>query len=127
MPAQKVFPGLCPSDRATTPECKPRCIAAKCDASCRSRLRLILPPPSRAILRATSVDRVSHLQICGYLHGRAREHYDRCMPSLRPRRLTAALTPILVLATVALAGCGSSSSPGSSADPAGVVPASAPL
>jgi hypothetical protein len=49
------------------------------------------------------------------------------MPSLRPRRLTAALTPILVLATVALAGCGSSSSPGSSADPAGVVPASAPL
>jgi Protein of unknown function (DUF3352) len=49
------------------------------------------------------------------------------MPSLRPRRLTAALTPILVLATVALAGCGSSSSPGSSADPAGVIPASAPL
>ncbi len=56
-----------------------------------------------------------------------REHYDRFMPSLRPRRLTAALTPVLVLATVALAGCGSSSSPGSSADPAGVVPASAPL
>ncbi len=49
------------------------------------------------------------------------------MPSLRPRRLTAALTPILVLATVALTGCGSSSSPGSSADPAGVIPASAPL
>ena len=90
-----------------------------------ARPSLSLPP--RTILRATSVDRVSHLQIYGYLHGRAREHYDRFMPSLRPRRLTAALTPILVLATVALAGCGSSSSPGSSADPAGVVPASAPL
>ncbi len=49
------------------------------------------------------------------------------MPSLTPRRLTAALTPILVLATVALAGCGSSSSPGSSTDPADVIPASAPL
>jgi len=49
------------------------------------------------------------------------------MSSLRPRRLIAALAPILVLATVALAGCGSSSSPGSSADPAGVVPAAAPL
>jgi hypothetical protein len=51
------------------------------------------------------------------------------MPSLRPRRRAAALTPVLVLATaaIALVGCGSSSSPGSSADPAGVVPASAPL
>jgi hypothetical protein len=39
------------------------------------------------------------------------------------------LTPVLTLATaaLALAGCGSSSSPGSSADPAGVIPASAPL
>jgi hypothetical protein len=39
------------------------------------------------------------------------------------------LTPVLALATaaLALAGCGSSSSPGSSADPAGVIPASAPL
>jgi len=49
------------------------------------------------------------------------------MPSLPPRRLTAALIPVLVLATVALAGCGSSSSPGSSTDPADVIPASAPL
>jgi hypothetical protein len=51
------------------------------------------------------------------------------MPSLRPRRRAAALTPVLALATaaIALVGCGSSSSPGSSADPAGVVPASAPL
>jgi len=49
------------------------------------------------------------------------------MPRLPPRRLTAALIPILVLATVALAGCGSSSSPGSSTDPADVIPASAPL
>ncbi len=49
------------------------------------------------------------------------------MPRLPPRRLTAALIPILVLATVALAGCGSSSSPGSSTDPAEVIPASAPL
>ena len=48
------------------------------------------------------------------------------MPSPRPRRFAAAL----LLATVAsaFAGCGSSSpSPGTSADPAGVVPASAPL
>ena len=47
----------------------------------------------------------------------------------RPRRRVAALTPLVALATVALAlaGCGSSSSPGSSADPASVVPASAPL
>jgi len=51
------------------------------------------------------------------------------MPSLPPRRRAAALTPVLALATaaIALVGCGSSSSPGSSADPAGVVPASAPL
>jgi hypothetical protein len=51
------------------------------------------------------------------------------MSSLRARRLAAPLVPVLTLATVvlALAGCGSSSSPGSSADPAGVVPASAPL
>ena len=51
------------------------------------------------------------------------------MPTLRPRRRAAALTPVLALAAaaLALAGCGSSSSPGSSADPAGVVPASAPL
>jgi hypothetical protein len=47
----------------------------------------------------------------------------------RPRRRVAALAPLLVLAAavLALAGCGSSSSPGSSADPASVVPASAPL
>jgi Protein of unknown function (DUF3352) len=64
----------------------------------------------------------------GYLRGRARDDYDRFMPSLRPRRRAAALTFLLALATAAtlLAGCGSSS-PGSSADPAGVVPASAPL
>jgi hypothetical protein len=51
------------------------------------------------------------------------------MPSLPPHRRAAALAAALTLATVvlALAGCGSSSSPGSSADPAGVVPASAPL
>jgi len=61
------------------------------------------------------------------LRGQARDDYDRFMPSLGPCRLTAALTPILVLATVALAGCGSSSSPGSSTDPADVIPASAPL
>jgi hypothetical protein len=65
-----------------------------------------------------------------YLRGRARGDYDRFMPSLRPRRrAAAALTPLLALTTaaIALAGCGSSSSPGSSADPAGVIPASAPL
>jgi hypothetical protein len=51
------------------------------------------------------------------------------MPTPRPRRRVAALTPLVALATVALAlaGCGSSSSPGSSADPASVAPASAPL
>jgi len=50
--------------------------------------------------------------------------------SPRPRRRAAALAPLLVLAAaalLALAGCGSSSSPGSSADPASAVPASAPL
>ena len=47
----------------------------------------------------------------------------------RPRRRVAALAPLLVLAAavLALAGCGSSSTPGSSADPASVAPASAPL
>jgi hypothetical protein len=51
------------------------------------------------------------------------------MPTPRPRRRVAALAPLLALAAAvfALAGCGSSSSPGSSADPASVVPASAPL
>jgi len=51
------------------------------------------------------------------------------MPRPRPRRFTAALAPPVALLTVAvaLAGCGSSSSPGTAADPAGVVPASAPL
>jgi hypothetical protein len=51
------------------------------------------------------------------------------MPTLRPRRPVAALTPLFALAAavLALAGCGSSSSPGSSADPASVIPASAPL
>ncbi|HEY3864891.1 MAG TPA: DUF3352 domain-containing protein [Solirubrobacteraceae bacterium] len=51
------------------------------------------------------------------------------MPTPRPRRRIAALTPPLALAAavLALAGCGSSSSPGSSADPASIVPASAPL
>jgi hypothetical protein len=51
------------------------------------------------------------------------------MPSLRPRHRAATLTSVCALAIVAIAltGCGSSSSPGSSADPAGVVPASAPL
>ncbi len=48
---------------------------------------------------------------------------------LRLPRFAAALLPALVSAALltALAGCGSSSSPGSSADPAGFVPASAPL
>jgi Protein of unknown function (DUF3352) len=47
------------------------------------------------------------------------------MPSPRPRRF---VTAHLIAATAALlAGCGSSSSPGTSADPAGVIPASAPL
>jgi hypothetical protein len=46
-----------------------------------------------------------------------------------PHRRVAALASLLVFAAavLALAGCGSSSSPGSSADPASVVPASAPL
>src|SRR5271166_4180387 len=127
MPAQKVFSGLRPSARATDPECNPRCIAAKCDASCRLRPRPTLAPPLARSSGQPPVDRVSHLQIHGYLRGQARDDYDRFMPSLGPRRLTAALTPILVLATVALAGCGSSSSPGSSTDPADVIPASAPL
>ncbi len=50
------------------------------------------------------------------------------MPTHCPRRRAAA--PILLALTaavLALAGCGSSSSPGSSANPASVVPASAPL
>jgi hypothetical protein len=58
------------------------------------------------------------------------DDYDRFMPtSLPPRRRVAALAPLLALAAavLALAGCGSSSSPGSSVDPASVVPASAPL
>jgi hypothetical protein len=68
-------------------------------------------------------------QIRRWLRERAPDDYDRFMPSLRPRRRAAALAPVLALATaaIALAGCGSSSSPGSSADPAGVVPAAAPL
>jgi Protein of unknown function (DUF3352) len=46
------------------------------------------------------------------------------MPSPQPRRFAA----LLIAATAALlAGCGSSSSPSTSADPAGVIPASAPL
>ena len=50
------------------------------------------------------------------------------MPTHRPRRRTAAPALLVFAAAVlALAGCGSSSSPGSSADPASVVPASAPL
>ncbi|MGH2902972.1 MAG: DUF3352 domain-containing protein, partial [Solirubrobacteraceae bacterium] len=51
------------------------------------------------------------------------------MPTSRPRHRAATLAPVLVLAAavLALAGCGSSSSPGSSADPASVIPASAPL
>jgi len=51
------------------------------------------------------------------------------MPTHRPRRRTAAPALLLVFAAagLALAGCGSSSSPGSSADPASVVPASTPL
>jgi hypothetical protein len=64
------------------------------------------------------------------LRGRALGDYDRFMPTLHPRRRhAAALTPVLALATaaLALAGCGSSSSPGSSADPASVIPASSPL
>ena len=51
------------------------------------------------------------------------------MPTQCPRRRTAAPSPLLALAAavLALAGCGSSSSPGSSADPASVVPAAAAL
>lgn len=50
------------------------------------------------------------------------------MPTHRPRRRAAApIVLALTAAVLALAGCGSSSSPGSSADPASVVPASAPL
>jgi Protein of unknown function (DUF3352) len=50
------------------------------------------------------------------------------MPTHRPRRRAAAPALLVFAAAVlALAGCGSSSSPGSSADPASVVPASAPL
>jgi Protein of unknown function (DUF3352) len=49
----------------------------------------------------------------------------------RPRATALALrvaaTLVIAMAAGALAGCGSSSSPGSTADPAGVVPASAPL
>jgi hypothetical protein len=47
------------------------------------------------------------------------------MPRSRPLCFAAAL--VLTLAGGALAGCGSSSSPGTGADPAAVVPASAPL
>jgi len=55
--------------------------------------------------------------------------YDRPVPQRRSTRLDAFLVILLALAviTTALAGCGSSSSPGTSADPAGIVPASAPL
>jgi hypothetical protein len=50
------------------------------------------------------------------------------MPTHCPRRRTAApIVLALTVAVLALAGCGSSSSPGSSADPASVIPASAPL
>jgi hypothetical protein len=49
-------------------------------------------------------------------------------PSPRARAIVRALAAIAsVLAAAALAGCGSSSAPGTSADPAVVVPASAPL
>jgi len=49
-------------------------------------------------------------------------------PSPRARAIARALAAIAsVLAAAALAGCGSSSAPGTSADPAVVVPASAPL
>jgi hypothetical protein len=78
-----------------------------------------------------------HLLIRRWLRGQAPGDYDRHMPTprsrpcprRRPHRRAAALAPLLVLAVavLALAGCGSSSSPGSSADPASVVPASAPL
>jgi hypothetical protein len=47
------------------------------------------------------------------------------MPRSRPLRVAATL--VLTLVCSALAGCGSSPSPSTSADPAGVVPASAPL
>src|ERR1700722_7780744 len=56
--------------------------------------------------------------------------YDRNMPTPRSRP-RAALTSLVALAAtalaLALAGCGSSSPPGSTADPASVVPAAAPL
>jgi hypothetical protein len=82
------------------------------------------------LLRRNHRSTRTSLQIRWYLRGRALGDYDRLMPTLHPRRRhAAALTPVLALATaaLALAGCGSSSSPGSSADPASVVPASAPL
>jgi hypothetical protein len=47
------------------------------------------------------------------------------MPDLRLPRFPAAL--VIAATAAVLAGCGSSSSPGTSADPAGVIPASAPL
>ncbi len=47
------------------------------------------------------------------------------MPDLRLHRFPAAL--VIAATAAVLAGCGSSSSPGTSADPAGVIPASAPL
>ncbi len=54
--------------------------------------------------------------------------YDRPMPQRRFPRLDAFPVILLALAVItALAGCGSSSSPGTSADPAGIVPAAAPL
>jgi Protein of unknown function (DUF3352) len=49
-------------------------------------------------------------------------------PHPRRRAIARALAPVAsALALAALAGCGSSSTPGTSADPAAVVPASAPL
>jgi hypothetical protein len=54
--------------------------------------------------------------------------YDRPMPQRRSPRLDAFPVILLALAIItALAGCGSSSTPGTSADPAGIVPAAAPL
>ena len=48
------------------------------------------------------------------------------LPSPRGSRRSSALL-VLALAAVAIAGCGSSHSSGTEADPAGVVPASTPL
>ncbi len=89
------------------------------------------PRPSIVVGASTQSRRSARIgaRIGSRLRGCAPGDYDRCMPTTpRPRRRAALAFPLVpVLAVLALTGCGSSSSPGSSADPASVVPASAPL